>query len=112
MKNPKFYERRKYIRAKRVLSIQHRLYKRRGKLIKNSWHLSTTENMSVSGLLFSSVVPYQKGDMIELEVVMSGVLSVFKGQAKVLRVEQRRYGTYSAVAVKFLKPARKVKRHY
>ena len=111
MKKSHFHERRKYIRAKRVLSIQHRLYKRRGKLVKDSWHLSTTENMSVNGLLFSSPVSYHKGDMIELEVVMSGILSVFKGQAKVLRAEERRLGAYYVIAVKFLaskRPARRI----
>ena len=105
-------DRRKFVRAKRVLSIQHRLVKRRGKSIKDTWHLSVTENMSVSGLLFSSNVEYQKDDIIELEVVMSGVLSVFKGLAKVIRVERRRYGTSTAVATKFLAPStRSVKRH-
>lgn len=110
----KFVERRKHVRAKRILSIHHRLHKRKGKFQNDTWHwhLSNTHNMSVGGLLFFSDVPYLVGDVIELEVVMSGVLNVFKGFGKVLRVEQKNpRAAYYSIAVKFvMTPAIKAKR--
>ena len=45
-------ERRFWVRAKRVLSIQYRLIKSRRKEIDRAWHLSTTQDMSYGGLSF------------------------------------------------------------
>ena len=92
-------ERRRAIRAPRILSIRHRLHKRKGQVVDYPWYVSITENMSVSGILFNSAAPYFVGDTIELEVVLSGVLDIFKGYAKVVRVQKKDSGVIYAVAV-------------
>jgi len=81
-------ERRKAIRANRVVAISHRLIKRRLKNRIASWSLSTTKNMSISGLLFMSEVPYKVGDIVEVNVVVSGMIDIIKGLARVVRVAE------------------------
>lgn len=98
----KLKERRKHVRARRVLSVQHRLYKRKAKIIKGTWHSSLTENMSVSGLLFISPMPYLEGDILQMRVVMSGVLDIFGGLGKVIRVSATRNRKNFYVAVRYL----------
>ena len=89
-------DRRRAPRAPRILSIWHRLYKRKGKEGGFPWHVSVTENMSVTGILFHSSAPYLVGDIIELEVLLSGALNIFQGFAKVVRVDRgRKKGSYS-----------------
>ena len=104
-------ERRRFARAERILSIKHRLYKRKGKVYNDrswNWHLSSTKNMSLSGLLFSSDIVYEKGDVIEIEVVMSGILNIYRGFAKIVRSESTRAGLIFNVAVSFcgIKPVK------
>lgn len=94
-------EKREYIRAKRILSVRHRLVKRKNKPMYDFWYLSTTEDMSVNGLLFTSAMPYQKNDIIELEIVMSGVLDIFRGYGKVVRVHKKESGAFYSVAVQY-----------
>ena len=65
------------------------------------WQLATTENMSLSGLLFVSVLAYHPGDIVELQVVMSGVLDIFNGFGKVIRASRNKGGYYH-VAVKYV----------
>lgn len=79
-------ERRKGERVSRVVAIRHRLIKRSGRKTPSAWSLSTTKNMSHSGLLFLSSIPYRKGDILELQVVMSGIIEIYNGQAQVVRV--------------------------
>ncbi|MBF0386431.1 MAG: PilZ domain-containing protein [Candidatus Omnitrophica bacterium] len=100
MKN-KVPERRCALRADRVIAVQHRLIKRNAKKLDNNWSLSTTQNMSASGMLFVSTQPYQTGDVIEVSVVMSGVIDVVKGNAEVVRVTERGHTAFN-VAVKFI----------
>ena len=95
-------ERRNWIRAKRVLSIEYRLNKSSRKRFDTDWHLSTTQDMSLGGLAFYTDKEYKVGDIIELHVVMSGILDIFNGYGKVIRVEKKRSGTYFLVAVKFV----------
>ena len=95
-------EKREYIRAKRILSVRHRLVKRKNKPMYDFWYLSTTEDMSVNGLLFTSAMPYQKSDIIELEIVMSGVLDIFRGYGKVVRVQKKESGAFYSVAVQYI----------
>ena len=95
-------ERREYIRAKRILSVRHRLVKRKNKPMYDFWYLSTTEDMSVNGLLFTSAMPYQRGDIIEFEIVMSGVLDIFRGYGKVVRVQKKESGAFYSVAVQYI----------
>ncbi len=93
-------ERRHGIRAKRILSIQYRLAKHKG--AKNhEWFLSTTQDMSVSGLSFLSEHAFRPGDMLEVKVVMSGVLDIYNGFAKVVRTERKKTAAYYLVGVKF-----------
>ena len=95
-------EKREYVRAKRILSVRHRLIKRKNKPMHEFWYLSTTEDMSVNGLLFTSAMPYQRGDVIELEIVMSGVLDIFRGHGKVVRVQKKESGAFYSVAVHYI----------
>ncbi len=83
-------ERRRHTRAQRVLTIEHRLFKRNGKSVDGVWQISTTENMSLVGVLFNSEIPYQVGDLIEARVVMSGALDVFRGFGRVVRVAEKK----------------------
>jgi len=92
-------ERRKSLRARRVMSVSHRLFKRNGKKINNPWHLSATQDMCANGLLFGSNVPYQVNDIVELQVVMAGVLDIFNGLGRVVRVDKKSLGAFYLVAV-------------
>ena len=93
-----FQERRDSVRVKRIVTVRHRLHKRDNKKRDDIWQLATTEDMSYSGLLFTSVLPYQAGDIVELQVVMSGVLFLFNGYGRVVRVsENKKQGHWIAV---------------
>jgi hypothetical protein len=81
-------ERRRGERVNRVVAIRHRLIARRGSKGASQWSLSTTKNMSYSGFLFLSSTPYFKGDILELQVVMSGVIDIYRGHAEVVRVTE------------------------
>lgn len=93
-------ERRAWIRAKHVLSIQFRLIKSKRKSADKSWHLSTTQDMSAGGLSFITDVEYTIDDLLEVHVVMSGMIDIFKGYGKVVRVERKKTASYTVVAVK------------
>ena len=108
-----FIERRAASRADRALAIQHRLFKAHSRKFSTEWCLSATKNMSVTGLLFFSNVPYKIGDIIEFDVTMSGVIEVVKGFAKVVRVVKSSPVSFD-IAVKLveLKPrSRSAKSH-
>lgn len=94
-------ERRSYSRAKRILSIEYRLYKSRRQHTDQQWHLSTTEDISPESLSFYSDYEYHEGDILDVRVVMSGLLEVFKGQGEVVRVEQKRLGACFFIALHF-----------
>jgi hypothetical protein len=95
-------ERRSYIRAKRILSIQYRLAKGRRKSAEKSWGLSTTQDLSLEGLSFYTDREYCKDDILNVHVVMSGVLDVFRGYGRVVRVERKKTGVCFLAAVKFV----------
>jgi hypothetical protein len=102
-------ERRDSVRAKRIITVRHRLHKHNGRKATSSmWQLATTENMSLSGSLFVSAITYHVGDIVELQVVMSGILDIFNGYGKVVRVSRNKGGFYH-VAVRYvdLKPRRR-----
>lgn len=98
-------ERRQYIRAKRVLSVEFKLSKTRRKNADKGSYLSTTEDMSLGGVSFYTDQPYSVGDTLDVHVVMSGVLDIFQGPAKVVRVHRKANSSLYRVAVKFLKSA-------
>ena len=97
-----FEERRDSARARRIITVRHRLVQRKsGKVVDADWQLSTTENMSLSGILFVSAAHYALGDIVELQVVMSGVLDIFNGYAQVMRVSKHK-GSYYHIGVKYV----------
>ena len=102
MVNQMTEERRQFVRAKRILSVRHRLHQRKGRPMHEFWYLSTTEDMSVNGLLFTSAMPYIKGDIVEIEIVMSGVLDIFRGFGRVIRVTKKESGAFYNVAVQYV----------
>ncbi|MBF0618563.1 MAG: PilZ domain-containing protein [Candidatus Omnitrophica bacterium] len=106
-------ERRLAIRADRVIAIKHRLIKRQSKKADAFWSLSTTKNMSITGILFLSDTEYKAGDILEVSVVMSGIIDIVNGPAQVVRVAENGDTSYD-VAVKFIEmkpPARSAKSH-
>jgi hypothetical protein len=106
--NSKYDERRDSVRAKRIITVRHRLAKHNDRKADSIWQMSTTENMSLSGLLFVSALAYHPGDVVELQVVMSGVLDIFNGFGKVMRASRNK-GGYWQIGVKYvdLKPKRR-----
>lgn len=94
-------ERRGCSRATRILSIEYRLYKSRRQHSDPNWHLSTTEDVSPAGLSFYSDYEYRQGDILDVRVVMSGLLEVFKGQCEVVRAEQKHLGACFFIALRF-----------
>jgi hypothetical protein len=93
-------ERRKSIRAKRILSLQIRPFRTRRKM-PSKWILTTTEDMSMDGLSFYTEYEFTLGDLLDLVVVMAGALTIYQGYAEVVRVERKRTGVYFFTAVKF-----------
>ncbi|HBO97827.1 MAG TPA: hypothetical protein DE315_01475 [Candidatus Omnitrophica bacterium] len=102
MVKPMIKERRGYSRAKRILSIEYRLYKSRRRPADQQWHLSTTEDIGPESLSFYSDYEYHQGDILDVRVVMSGVLDVFNGRGEVIRVDQKRMGACFFVAVRLI----------
>ena len=103
-------DRRSAQRAPRILNIRHRLHKRKGKTVDAPWYVSMTENMSVNGILFKSAAPYLIGDIIELEVVLSGALNLFRGFARVVRVDKGKAGGGYPIAVTLIDLKKKVRK--
>jgi hypothetical protein len=101
IKQNSFEERRDSVRAKRIITVRHRLIKRNNRKATSMWQLATTENMSLSGLLFVSALAYHPGDILELQVIMSGVLDIFNGFGKVIR-STRNKGGYYKVGVQYV----------
>lgn len=107
-------DRRQGVRAQRILSIQYRLIKGCSKSADKHWHLSTTSDMSIVGVSFLSDVLYHVDDVLEINVVMSGILDIFKGYGQVVRVEKKETGSFCLIALKFVsEPAlsRNLKNH-
>lgn len=96
-----FNDRRDSVRVKRIVTVRHRLHKRGKSEREDIWQLATTQDMSYSGILFTSALPYKPSDVVELQVVMSGVLSLFNGFGKVVRVSEHRKGYYQ-IAAKYI----------
>ncbi len=101
-----FENRRTAVRAQRILSIQYRVVKTKTRNADKHWHLSTTHDMSATGLSFLSDVEYRIDDILEMHVVMSGVLDVFKGYGQVVRIDKKDTGSFCFVALKFVKSPR------
>ncbi|OGW95707.1 MAG: hypothetical protein A2Z81_03330 [Omnitrophica WOR_2 bacterium GWA2_45_18] len=95
-------ERRQWVRARRVLSIEYSLKESKRKDLQRDSFLSTTQDMSIGGLSFYTDQEYQKGDVLEIRVVMSGVLDIFKGRVKVIRVERKATASYALVGVSLM----------
>ena len=100
-KQTSYDERRDSVRVKRIITVHHRLIKHNNRKVNSMWQLATTEDMSLSGLLFVSALVYQPDDIIELRVVMAGVLDIFNGFGKVVRVFPNKDGYYQ-IGVKYV----------
>lgn len=100
-------ERRSWLRAKRVVSIQFRLIQSRGKHTDKAWHLAMTEDMGLGGISFYAETEYQVSDVLEIHVMMSGILDLFKGYGRIVRIEKKAMGVCYLVAVKFVERASK-----
>jgi len=48
--------------------------------------------------LFLSPVSYRVGDVIDLEVVMSGMIDIYSGQAKVVRIQESSAKSFDVAA--------------
>ncbi len=94
-------ERRNGERVNRIFAVRHRLVRRPGSRSISDWSLSSTRNMSHSGLLFLSATSYRRGDVLELQVVMSGVIDVYNGRAEVMRVKEISAAAFD-VGVKYI----------
>jgi len=105
----KIAERRQWVRAKRVLSIQYRLLKSKFKNTDKEWHLAMTEDMSIGGLAFLTDSPYHVGDTLEIKVVMSGVLDIFIGTAQIVAIQSNKNSAYHIFGIKYLKASTKKK---
>lgn len=106
-------ERRGSVRADRVVAIRHRLHQAAVKKSEDHWGLSTTKNMSLTGLLFWSESPYKIGDIVEVSVTMSALIDIFQGFAEVVRVVERSASSYD-IAVRFVQmktASRRAKSH-
>ena len=103
-------DRRSALRAPRILNIRHRLYKRKGKMVDSPWYVSMTENMSGNGILFHSSAAYLVGDTVELEVIFYGVLDVFRGFARIVRVDKGKAGGGYPIAVTLIDLKKKVRK--
>lgn len=95
-------ERRCHVRARRVLCIQFKLAKGQRKGADQSWGLSTTQDMSPGGVSFYTEREYCAGDILDLHVIMSGIVDVYRGYGKVVRVARKESGVYFLVAAKFI----------
>lgn len=100
---PKIPERRGGSRVNRVVAVSHRLSATGKGRPAADWSLSTTKNMSHGGLLFLSAAPYRKNAVLELQIVMSGVIDLFNGKARVVRVQEVGDTAFD-VAVEYLRP--------
>ncbi len=94
-------ERRRFVRARRKMWLQHKLHHRHHKPVHDRWHWAISCDMSVGGVLFMTSLLYHKGDVIDLRVTVAGTVDVLKGLARVVRVNKKSDETF-AVAVALL----------
>ena len=92
-------ERRKFERAERVLSIEFRLVSQAKSRRDHSWRVAMTSDISRGGVSFYTDARLKEGDRIEMKIVMSGMIEIYSGHAKVTRTEKRPSAVYSLVAV-------------
>ena len=98
----KIMERRRWIRARRVLSVQHRLHWSKARPPDRAWQIALTEDMSYGGLAFETDAVYGVGDILDLKVVMSGVLDIYEGRAEVVRFQQMTNEAFFLYGVKYI----------
>lgn len=104
-------ERRRYVRAKRILSIQFKLAKGQRRGVDRSLGLSTTQDLGTGGLSFYTDREYCAGDILDLHIIMSGILDIYKGQAQVVRISRKKSGACFLAAVKFIEKEQTQKRN-
>ena len=100
-KKRRVVERRQWVRSDHVLNIQYKLVNKK-QSSDTSWHLSTTQDMSVGGLSFLSEFEYKKGDLLRIKVVMSGILDIYDGYAEVVHIRRKEDNGLYLLGVKFI----------
>ncbi len=103
-------EKRRWVRAERILCIEFRLVKSKRRNSDKSWGLSMTKDMSAGGIAFYTDREFSLGDTLELRVTMSGILNILSGLAEIVRIERKKTGAFYLVAVKMLEKDLKTKR--
>ena len=103
-------EKRRWVRAERILCIEFRLIKSKRRIADKSWGLSMTKDMSAGGIAFYTDREFSLGDTLELRVTMSGILNILSGLAEIVRIERKKTGAFYLVAVKMLEKDLKTKR--
>lgn len=105
-------EKRRWVRAERILCIEFRLTESKRRNSDKSWGLSMTKDMSARGIAFYTEREFVIGDLLEVRVTMSGILDILKGFARVVRVERKTMGAFYLVGVEIfdreVKPRREV----
>ena len=82
-------ERRQALRAKRILSIQYRLARSKAKDADKKWYISTTHAMSILVISFLSEAAFLIDNILELQIIMSGIIDIFKGYGQVTRIQKK-----------------------
>ena len=100
-------ERRYCPRAKRIMSIEYRLVSTKRKSTDKNWHLSITQDMSCNGLTFYAEQEFKKDELLEVQVIMSGILEIYKGKCRVVRAEKKNTGANFLTAITFEQKASK-----
>lgn len=103
MSKLKVEERRRFVRARRRMQVEHKLHHRNNRPVVDRWHWALSHDMSYGGVLFSTDAFYQKGDVLDIRVTFAGSIEVLKGLARVVRAHPQKDGFFAvAVALLFL----------
>ena len=102
IKQNAFEERRDSVRAKRIITVRHRLIKHNNRKVNSMWQLAVTENMSLSGLLFVSALVYiTPAISLNSRSLWPVSFDIFNGFGKVIRNTRNKNGSYQ-IAVKYV----------
>jgi len=95
-------EKRRYGRIELALTMHHRLCVRNTKVLTNDWEIAIIEDIGVGGLRFSSHIPYQVNDVIQIQIELIDISRMLKCTARVLRVRETLYKMNYSSAVEFI----------
>ena len=95
-------DKRLHPRAERVLSLEFRLISDQESRRDHSWRLSMTTDVSRGGVAFYTDANLKNQDVIEMKIIMSGMIEIYSGFAKVVRVDKRESAAYALIAAQFI----------